>query len=478
MTPTAFERRLERLETARSGPTPGAGDFTAYRDSPVAFVREVLGGDPWAKQEEILEALATRRRVSVRSAHSVGKTWLAARAVLWFLQTRPGSIVVTTAPTWHQVKDLLWREIRSAFVGAQEPLLGACRQAELEIGDRWFARGLSTNEPVRFQGFHSSAGLLFVADEASGIDEAIYETAKGFLTQEGAHELLIGNPNFAAGSFYESQQSDAYAHFHISAQEAPSWLVSPGWIEERRQEWGEASPAYIVRVSGNFPPQGSDSLFSMTLLEAAQQRTLPEGEETVIGLDVARFGDDLTVVYVRQGDRIVDRRSWRGNDLMETAGQVVQLARQWAPQTINVDSIGVGAGVVDRLAELGLPVVGVNVGEAAIESDLYVNRRTEIFFALAARFQQGDIDIPEDDADLLSELVALRYSFTSRGQYKLESKDDLKKRTGGKSPDHADALSLTYAVSGPRWLPQAFASDEGRPAWTNTSDVMGGGGWR
>jgi phage terminase large subunit len=421
----------------------GEQDLSVYRDRPVEFVREVLGADPWARQEEILRALATTRGVTVRSCHSSGKTWLAARAVLWWLQTRPGAVVVTTAPTWHQVKDLLWREIRAAFFGSRARLRGTCLQTELSISDRWFARGLSTNEPVNFQGFHSPH-LMFVADEASGVDEAIYEAAQGFLTQAGARFLLIGNPNFAAGTFYESHQSERFDRHHISAFDVPSDLVTREWIEERREEWGEESPAYQVRVLGEFPLQGEDSLINMAWVTAAQQRDLLPGTPTVIGVDVAYYGGDESVAYVRQGSRIVDAAYWRGNDTQQSAGRVIALGRRWRPEKIQVDNIGVGAGVVDRLLEEGWPAEGINVGQAAADPDKYFNRRTEVFFLLQERFRDGDIQVPAEDVNLLAQLTSLRFAYTGRGQYKLESKEDMRKR-GLKSPDRADALALTFA---------------------------------
>jgi phage terminase large subunit len=151
------------------------------------------------------------------------------------VQTRPEAIVITTAPVFHQVRGLLWREIRSGFLASRQRLLGHCSLTELEIGPRWFAKGLSTDEPLRFQGYHSPF-LLFVADEAAGIEESIFE----------------------AGTFYETHRSPCWRRFHISAFGVPEPLMDPGWIEEMA-ELGEDSPGYQVRVLGELPEQGRDA---------------------------------------------------------------------------------------------------------------------------------------------------------------------------------------------------------------------------
>ena len=143
------------------------------------FVREVLGGDPWGRQVEILEALAREPRVTVRSCNGAGKTVCAAWSMLWFLQTRPGSIAVTTAPTGRQVRDLLWRRVQTWFYGAKRKLNGRCMTTFLECGTEWYATGFSTDKEVNFQGPHSPHGVLFIGDEASGLAEWLFNAMAG-----------------------------------------------------------------------------------------------------------------------------------------------------------------------------------------------------------------------------------------------------------------------------------------------------------
>jgi hypothetical protein len=164
-----------------------------------------------------------------------------------------------------------------------------------------------------------------------------------------------------------------------------------------------------------------------------------------MGVDVARFGDCETAVYVRQGPAVVAGEAWTGLDLMETVGRVAALIRRWEPQAVKIDSIGLGAGVVDRLRELGFrQVQGLNVAERARDPERYGSRRDELFFGLRERFREGDIQLTVRDERLGAQLTALRYGYTSRGQLQVESKDELRRR-GLPSPDRADALALCFA---------------------------------
>ena len=167
--------------------------YHGYSPDPVGFVRDVLGLDPWRKQVEILEAVRDHSRVTVRACHGVGKTFIAAGTGLWWLLAFPNAVVVTTAPTGRQVKELLWREIRRMHRKSRQVLPGDVRETSVKVSDDVYALGFSTDESDRFQGFHSRH-LLIIVDEASGLPESIYESIDGCLTTIGSHLLLIGNP--------------------------------------------------------------------------------------------------------------------------------------------------------------------------------------------------------------------------------------------------------------------------------------------
>jgi integrase len=237
----------------------------------VAFCREVLGFEPWSKQREVLESVRDHSRTAVRSCHGAGKTAIAARSALWFLAVHPNSRVITTAPTWAQVKDLLWREIRLGYQAAAGYFGGELYDTRLELGVDWLALGLSTDRPERFQGHHAEH-LLLVIDEASGVDEQIFEASAGFLTSPGARVLMIGNPTKTSGEFFAAFHSARgfYNTIHVPAKSTPAFtreklpddvkrrLVSKQWVEEHERKWGKRSPLYQVRVQAEFPSQSDD----------------------------------------------------------------------------------------------------------------------------------------------------------------------------------------------------------------------------
>lgn len=216
--------------------------------------------------------------------------------------------------------------------------------------------------------------------------------------------------------------------------------------------WGKESSLYQIRVLGEFPSEAEDALIPLKLIEQAVER-VPKAEDDgdsgkliEIGVDVARFGTDRTVICVRRGDQVVEINSFARQDTMQTVGTVIDSVRRHSPSAVRIDEVGIGAGVVDRLREQRIRgVVGVNVGRRSTRPEHFANLRAELYDGLRERFQQGRISIP-GDADLIGELTSLRYLFTSSGQIRLEGKEELRAR-GDRSPDRADALMLAFATA-------------------------------
>ena len=431
-----------------------------YADDPVGFCRNVLAFEPWSKQREILESVRDYPRTTVRSCHGVGKTAVAARAVLWFLATHRDSRVITTAPTWSQVEQLLWREIRSAVAEAHGRDSGrmfpSSQVAKLELGERWFAIGLSTNEPERFQGHHADH-LLLVVDEASGVDERIYQAAEGFLTADGAKVLLIGNPTRPGGQFHRSFTTERarWHQVHVGVADSPNYtgedvpanvsraMPRPAWEQEVKDAWGEESPMYQVRALGNFPDTSENTVIGLGKVEDAQRRTLDAVGEVTIGCDVARFGDDETVIARRVGQVVRIAEKFHGKPTTYTAGRVAHWAEGGAK--IVVDDAGVGGGVTDQLRAMGLQVTAFNAGMAANRPKRFPNRRSEQWFEAAAQMEDIDLD---PDEQLAADLTAPRYSYDLKLRQVVEKKEETKKRLG-RSPDRADAVLLTLSSGGP-----------------------------
>jgi phage terminase large subunit len=449
-----------------------------YSTDPVAFASDELGFQAWSKQRDIIQAVRDHPRVAVRSSHGPGKTATAAQVALWFLAVHRNSRVITTAPTWAQVEQLLWREIRASVARAHAAGRGAefpkPFATKLELGVEWFAIGLSTNEPERFQGHHADH-LLLIVDEASGVDEKIFEAAEGFLTAEGAHMLLLGNPTRPGGQFHRAfttERADWHT-IHISTFDTPNYTGEPvppevarslpraDWADEKKRAWGEGSPMYQVRVLGNFPSKAANGVCALHDVEQAQQRELTgreHGKPATIGVDVARFGDDDTVISVRANQRIRIRKVVHGKATTEVAGTVIRYAAIVQEETgalpiIVVDDVGVGGGVTDLLRER-LPdhqVIGFNGGETAYDPDEYPNRRSELWFAMADALPELDLD---QDEQLAADLTAPTYKIDSRGRRVVEPKKDTKKRLG-RSPDRADSVMLTLVKPVTVTLPAA-----------------------
>ncbi len=433
----------------------------AIRRDPVGFVHEVLHRNLWSKQRETIESVRDHRRTTVRSAHGIGKTMCAAATLLWYLAAYPGARVVSTAPTFSQVREQLWREVAVMYAAADGFYDGQLTDTKLELAPDWVALGLSTDRPERFSGHHAEH-LLLVVDEASGVDEAIFEAAEGFLTSEHARVLLIGNPTTLAGTFHRSFHAERslWNTITISAFDTPAFtdeavpdtvlrrLVARSWVETAAKRWGEASPLYQVRVLGEFPSTSDDTVCPLADVEAAQRQHVEPGSPVVVTCDPARFGSDETVIAVRRGDRVRIAATHRKRDLMETAGWILRVAR--AEQAagdetpvIVVDEIGVGGGLVDRLSETReFCVVSFNAAGKARNAKEYPNARSQAWFDFAERLGQLDLD---DDEQLAADLVAPSYRIDSAGRRVVEAKADTKRRLG-RSPDRADAVLMAFAT--------------------------------
>ena len=430
-----------------------------HRDDPVYFARRVLGVEPWSKQVEALSAIAANERVAVKSGNGLGKGFSAAVAILWFMSCHTHAVALSTAPTFRQVRHILWKEVHRRYRNAKYDLGGKLLDTRLEMPDRdSFAMGLSADSPDEFQGFHS-ANMLIVVDEAEGVAEPIYEAIEALMTSENCRLLLIGNPTTVTGSFRRAFHEDRelYHTITISVYDSPNvsagaktvpGLVTARWVEQRRKIWGEDNPIFQARVLGEFPEQSEDTLISLSAIEGAakvsggalEQDDVPQ--PTVVAVDVARFGSDRSVILVRRGGQVRPVKTFRGMDTMKLTGHVVDAIKEADPDDVVVDEVGIGAGVVDRLKELGYKVDGINVGRAAHDPSRFANLRAEGYWNLRQMITSGEVFLPSDK-ELMGELAALKYSFNSTGQLLVESKDDMRKR-GVRSPDKADALMLAF----------------------------------
>jgi hypothetical protein len=423
-----------------------------YRDDPVAFVEEVLKARPLPWQKELMMSVAAgERRISVRAGHGVGKSTCCSWLLIWHLLTRFPQKAVVTAPTAGQLFDALFSELkhwinrlpqtlrdlldvltdRVSFKGAPESSFVSARTSSAE-------------RPEALAGVHSEAVLL-ICDEASAIPEQVFESAAGSMSGHTATTILIGNPTRNTGLFFRThhQLSSEWKTMHVSCIDNP--LVNRDFVNQIATTYGDSSNAYRVRVLGEFALRDDDSLIPAELVDAAMIRDIvvDPKEPVIYGVDVARFGDDRTVLMKRQGNAVLGYKFWSGEDLMGTVGRIVNEAKMDNPIQIAVDAIGMGGGVADRLRELGLPCVDVNVSESVAMNQSAARLRDELWISVKTWLETRAVRLPKDD-DLRQELIGPSYSFTSNGKIKVEGKSDMKRR-GMRSPDIADALCLTFA---------------------------------
>lgn len=425
-----------------------------FRTRPVEFVQQVLKAEPLPWQRTFLQSIAAgERRISVRAGHGVGKSTACAWALIWFMLTRYPQKSVLTAPTAGQLFDALFSEVKR-WVNALPDML----KDNIEVfSDRivlkaspessfMSARTSSAERPEALAGVHSE-NVLLICDEASAIPEPVFESAAGSMSGHSATTVLIGNPTRNTGLFFRThhQLSSDWTTMHVSCMDNP--LVSRDFINQIKNTYGEASNAFRVRVLGEFSLREDDVLIAAELVDSAMDRdiALDRSERIVYGVDVARFGDDRTVIVKRQGQVVTEVKTWSGADLMETTGRVVHEAEMDSPAEICVDSIGLGSGVADRLRELGYNVRDVNVSESAAMNPQAARLRDELWLSVREWLNQRTCKLPRQN-ELRAELVSPTYAFTSAGKIKVESKSDLKRR-GMRSPDIADALCLTFAGS-------------------------------
>ncbi len=459
--------RAASQDAAHAAPPASAQEreipLAQFRDDPAAFVAHALpnAGKPYPKQLEMLNLAAKKRKISIVGCNGSGKDWTLARIILWWLETRPQAVVVVLAPTKRQMVEILWRQLAVAVANASVPLSGKLTRDRYEISPDRFAIAFATDQPERIQGFHSPE-LLLIVDEAHAVKQSHLDAARRL---NAAKTIMAGNALPMPGDFFDSHHSKRhlYATLRISASDTPNLiegaepvpgLISPEDIKDKADSWGEDHPLFRSAVYAEFPDALDDSLVGRQAVEDAMADDAPSGEgapsesddekePVYIGVDVARFGEDKSVLIARRGQRVIAVKPLgRDMDTMRVAGEAALMAADLDAQAIFVDENGVGGGVCDRLKEIGAPVYGVQFGRRAPHPTRFANLRSEIFWELRRLMKDRLIALPSDE-ELAAQLLSLRYDVSSSGQVKLESKRETRKR-GIPSPDRADALALAF----------------------------------
>lgn len=491
--------------------------FQNLRSDPAAHIEQIQGVSTLTEfQTRIAREIAAHDRIAISACHDVGKTFLVSKMVLWFGSVFRGSKIITTAPTWTQVEHLLWSEIRAGYSNSKIRLGGRMLTTEWKIDSDWFAIGLSPKDDADtsgggqgatsgFQGFHAPY-ILVIFDEATGVPSKRWIQAQGMLTSANVKFVAIGNPTTKNCEFFKCFQSRLWRKIYISCFDSPNLqangifnisdlekelnvlrelseekaferiksykvvvpaLITLSWVVDRAFVWGLKHPLFISKVLGQFPDEDDSTLIPLGVVENAQRRLPPpkSNGRCGIGVDVARYGSDKSVITSILGDQVMPSRVMVKKDTMEIAGQTVReiddrIKAGTYPSLISVgvDATGIGSGVVDSLLESQrngiihreVTIVEVHFGQGfdyirdETEREeckgLYINRKAKLYVELASDLKNA-LCLPEDSV-YLEELPTIVSEYDSKGRHVIESKEDYRDRTGRSSPDHSDALAI------------------------------------
>lgn len=454
-----------------------------WRNNPPLCMQEATGLELWSRQAEVAVSVVHNERTAVRSGHKVGKSMADVGIALWWALTRRNGKAVLCAPSGHQIRDILWPELQKLYRESRFPIAPRPPSPDpfggwqLSPTQRIFAVTADNQEGLAGLSGHE---ILFIVDEASGFKlwEPIYGNMAG-----GGKLLATGNPTQTSGEFFDAFHGgrDFWSTLHISALESPNvvegrevikGLATREYCEKRLREWGQDNPLYQVRVLGNFPGQGPNAVVGLELVEQASEqwgRRDPRPTDLLeLGVDVARYGDDDSVVQPRRGLYAYPYEQYNGLDGPELADKVLQTVRRLRRDSaerprVKVDVIGVGASCYDALARCRdeVDAVAVNVSEKptgeGAAGEQFANLRAQIAFATRDWLRAGGVF--QRDKKLEAELLAPRFRLDPRGRYQVESKDDIKKRLKH-SPDRGDALGLAVYSPPPVDMHVASATND------------------
>lgn len=459
---------------------------------PEIFFRDVLGWEPWEKQVEILHSIRDNKETYVQSCNAAGKSHLAAGLVIWWLVTRPGK-VITTAPTWRQVKDILWNKI--GFMCASAPALGLKPlQASLDLGPDWFAKGVSTIQPEKLAGYHGN--VLIVVDEASGVTStAIWEALDGDMTDHKHDRLLaVGNPTDPTGEFArrckqakQFPQKGFRKNIKISAFDTPNvrigkqvipHMITKEFVEAKRFDWPEQSPMWQVRILGEFPRVGGESLYPLRWLDRAFQydtsdiidieagtvlKQMPDllnrdGGVTVMGVDVGG-GRDNNAFAVRTGHKLQAVYGWPEDDTSEIVydgnPSIYSWVDEYGVQVVNIDALGIGQPIYNYARKhknynpryKTLRVRPFKASNTSFRDKMYANVKAEMYWNFRDMLEKNEVDmstISGEYRDLLEKQAnAIKYRLNPKGQIQIEEKRIMKAREGF-SPDEWEAVLMAF----------------------------------
>ncbi len=416
------------------------------------------GPDWWQKDlmDSVKQHLETNPmgiyRDATASGHGIGKSTLCAWLMLWLMSTRPDLNGIITANTWTQLKTKTWRELaiwHKRAINRHWFKWTETRFFHVNHPETWYCSPIPNSEhnSEAFAGQHGRHTLI-IYDEASAIPDKIWEVSGG-VNDPRVFWFVFGNPTQNTGRFKQCFRRfrDRWVTRHVDSRDCK--MPNKDELQKDVEAWGEDSDYVRVRIRGVFPRLGEEQFISGELVELAQARQVevPWGTPKILGVDCARYGDDMTVFVGRHGRKLAKIQKFRGLNTMEIADQVIAEKQRSGIDVIMVDGIGIGAGVVDRLRQLNHEVIEVISGanpDTENEEVVY-NKRAEMWYRMREWLETGDIP---DDSDLEADLTEIKNFYDNKHRIQMEKKADMKKR-GLASPDVGDGLALTFAYKTP-----------------------------
>lgn len=435
--------------------------ITLWREKPLVFVREVFGVEPDPWQCEALERFPTSPRLCMKACKGPGKTALLAWVGWNFLVTRPHPMIGATSISGANLKANLWTEL--ARWRSVSPMLEALfEQTKSEIflkehpktwrleARTWPADADPAQIGNALAGVHAKF-VMWLGDEAGDYPNAIMPTLEGIFAglPVEAHIVIAGNPTRLDGPLYRACTiaRDIWTVVEITADPDDPRRTPRVTVEHAREQikqYGADNPWVLVNIFGKFPPSSFDALIGVDEVSAAMRRSFKDWDyrhaSKIMGVDVARFGDDSSIIACRQGVQTFPFRQYRNLDSLQGAGRVREVEIEWGADAIFVDnSGGFGSGWIDNLRSLGSKPFGVDYSGNAADGRYY-NKRAEMYFLGVQHIRSGGA-LPECP-ELLAALTQTTYTFKGSAMI-LEPKTDVKAKLGY-SPDHADAWVQTF----------------------------------
>ncbi len=442
-----------------------AATIRRWREDPVSFVRENFQVEPDPFQIETLTAFPRNQRIAMKACKGPGKTATEAWCAWNFLATRPHPNIIATSITGDNLQDGLWKEmakwqnkspyLSSMFEWTKTRIFSKDHPETWWMSARTWPRNADpASQADALAGIHEDY-TLFIFDESGGIPDAVMATAEASLSTGIENKILQGgNPTMLEGPLYRACTTEKHLWYLVTVTGDPddpnrSPRISEKWAREQIEKYGRDNPWVMVNVFGQFPPTSMNALLGPDDLQAAMDRKLEEHmyhfAPKILGVDVARFGDDRTVIASRQGlDGAHPPQVLRGERTDAIAGAIARRFDDWSADHIFVDDTGGwGAGVIDALIRLGYPVTAANSSSKAF-SPRYMNKRAEMAFEAAEWVKKGG-SLPSGLNEVVQEATAAEYFFNA-GRLQIIDKSIIKQIIG-RSPDIWDAYCLTFYSS-------------------------------